>query len=94
MGDEIWAVFKRIERERKAKRRARLEATDTTGWTKLSDTHFRLRLDDDSYIDWWPSANKWLFRNQRTKFERWYKGGLSKDLKFKVDLILHPIQEM
>lgn len=72
MAREDWEAYEALREERKQKRRDRLEVADTTGWKELSYTHFRMELSPTTFVDWWPSANKWAFfeKGKETKYFR------------------------
>jgi hypothetical protein len=67
MSAEDFEVFKILRRERQEKRRKRLENTDTSGWKRLTEYQYRLVLDHERFIDWYPSSNKWCLHNTKKK---------------------------
>lgn len=83
MSDEIYEVFDEIKKHHQERHNKRLAAADDFGWSKHADTHwYRMLVDDfgvSQKLHWWPSANKWLYKGQ------YYRGGLPKWLKEKID---------
>ena len=83
MSSDDFEVFKELRAEKQAKRNARALAADTAGWSRFSLSHYYLQLDNDR-IDWWPSANKWAL-HQKGKPTKYYRGGLPKDLRLRIE---------
>lgn len=62
MGDMIedFRFMKEINKRRKAEN---LANADPTGWKQLSPYHWQRTLHGDP-VDYWPSRNKWRWRNR------------------------------
>lgn len=78
MKDDVWLALEAQRLERKKARETRLAKADVRGWQELTAYHYRLTLPDGSYIDWWPSANKWALHS--TSGVRYYRGALPKKI--------------
>lgn len=56
--DDMIALRKIREEEARVRKRANLEAADTSLWQPLSPTHYRRMLSGGGYVDWWPTTRK------------------------------------
>lgn len=83
--DEIYEHFDQVRKDRANRRAMRLERTDDFGWSKHQDTHW-YRMIDDEKLHYWPSSNKWLYKG------KYYRGGLPRELKLKIEADNHRLR--
>lgn len=73
MGD-MGDIARDLRDEKQRRRAANLAAADPAGWNKYTEHHWWRKVDGYK-MDYWPSANKWLYKGI------YYRGGLPQKLR-------------